>query len=158
MRPIKALALDVDGVLTDDGFWIGVDGTLQKRFSMRDRTGILRAMKSGMKIGLISGDSTFEGIAILRNYARSLGIEDLWVGCQDKAAALSEFASRYGLLLEEVAFMGDDTIDAPGLSIVGLPAVPSNAHPDALAEARIVMQNPGGSGAVRELIDSIIKG
>ena len=157
MRPIKALALDVDGVLTDDKFWMGQDGTLQKRFSIRDRTGILRALRGGLKIGLISGDSTPEGISILRNYAQYLGIEDLWVGCHDKARALIEFASRYGLLMEEIAFMGDDTIDVPGMNLVGLPAAPSDAHPDALAVAKTITRNPGGSGAVRELIDFLLK-
>lgn len=158
MMPIRAIALDIDGVLTDDGLYVSADTRAVKRFSVRDRSGLWRALREGMRIALISGDSTPDGVDIARRYADTLGLTDVWLGCHDKAAALCEFAARHGLALSEICFMGDDTLDVPAMRMSGISAAPCDAHPAALEVAHRVTRAAGGRGAVRELIDALLDG
>jgi 3-deoxy-D-manno-octulosonate 8-phosphate phosphatase (KDO 8-P phosphatase) len=78
-------------------------------------------------------------------------------GCKDKASALRAFAARYDLDLHRVCFMGDDVNDLPAMALAGVSAAPANAHATVLAVAAIVTERPGGSGAVRELIDRLVE-
>ena len=156
MMPIRAIAFDIDGVLTDDGLYVSPDARAVKRFSVRDRSGLWRALREGLRIALISGDSTPDGVDIGRRYAETLGLTDVWLGCHDKAKALCEFASRHGLALSEVCFMGDDTLDVPAMRMAGTAAAPCDAHPSVLAVAHRITRAAGGRGAVRELVDAVL--
>ncbi|MCX7109978.1 MAG: HAD hydrolase family protein [Proteobacteria bacterium] len=153
MTSIKAVALDVDGVLTDGDFLWGPDGQEWKRFSFRDVMGVSEARRAGLVIALISGEDT----PILDRYASKMGIEDIYRGCKDKANAVREFAGKRGLLLSEIAFMGDDINDIDAMKLVGLSAAPANAHASVLAIAKFISGNAGGHGAVRELMDFVIQ-
>ena len=124
MKSIKAVALDVDGVLTDGDFLWGPAGQEWKRFSFRDVMGVSEARRAGLLIALISGEDT----PILDLYATKMGIEDIYRGCKDKANAVREFASKRNLLLSEIAFMGDDINDIDAMKLVGLSAAPANAQ------------------------------
>lgn len=148
---IKAIALDVDGVLTDGGFWWGPNGEEWKRFCFADVMGISRGRKAGLLFALISGEDS----PLVDRYATKMGIADVWKGCKDKAAAVKEFAARHALDLQDVAFMGDDVNDLAAMSIVGVAASPSDARPGVRREAAFVSQFIGGYGAVRELVDII---
>lgn len=150
---IRAIALDVDGVLTDGSFWWGANGEEYKRFHFLDVMGIARARRSGLAFALISGEDS----VLVRRLASKLGIEDVHTGCKDKAAALRTFAARYDLDLHRVCFMGDDVNDLPAMALAGVSAAPANAHATVLAVAAIVTERPGGSGAVRELIDRLVE-
>ncbi len=152
MPRIKAIALDVDGVLTDGGFWWGPNGQEWKRFCFADVMGISLARKAGLIVVLISGEES----PLVDRFAEKLGITDVVKGCKDKAGALRAFAGRHGLSLEEVCFMGDDVNDLGALEIVGLAAAPANARTLVLKEADFVAASQGGNGAVRELIDAIL--
>ncbi len=154
MPRILAVALDVDGVLTDGTFWWGPDGSEFKRFSFRDVMGISRGRQRGLRFALVSG----EDVPQVHRFAAKMGIDDVYVGCKDKAAALRDFAARRGLDLLGVAFMGDDVNDLPALAIVGLSAAPSDAEPSVLHCVGMVSRFPGGRGAVRELIEHILAG
>ncbi len=149
---IKAIALDVDGVLTDGTFVWGFDGGEYKKFSFLDIMGISLAGKSGLILALISGEDN----PILDRYAGKMGIVDVFKGCKDKASALKGFAQKYRLPLQQVCFMGDDINDLSAMELAGLAAAPSTAHPTALAKANLVTKCGGGQGAVRELIDLIL--
>jgi len=151
---ILAVALDVDGVLTDGTFWWGPDGSEFKRFSFRDVMGISRGRQRGLRFALVSG----EDVPQVHRFAAKMGIDDVYVGCKDKAAALRDFAARRGLDLLGVAFMGDDVNDLPALAIVGLSAAPCDAEPSVLQCVGMVSRFPGGRGAVRELIEHILDG
>jgi 3-deoxy-D-manno-octulosonate 8-phosphate phosphatase (KDO 8-P phosphatase) len=154
MKRIRAVALDVDGVLTDGTFWWGPDGEEWKRFSFRDVMGVSLGRKAGLVFALISGEnSTF-----VDRYARKMGIEDVYQGCKDKASALRDFARGHGLDLAEVCFMGDDVNDLEALALAGLAAAPADAHPSVRRQAARVTRRRGGRGAVRELVDSILAG
>src|SRR6201998_865360 len=104
MKHMKAIVLDVDGVLTDGGVWWGPEGEEWKRFCFADIMGVSLAMKSGLIVGLISGEDS----PLADRFALKMGIADVVKNCKDKAGALRSFADRRGLALSEVTFMGDD--------------------------------------------------
>lgn len=153
MKPgIKAIALDVDGVLTDGTFWWGTDGAELKRFSFRDVMGIARATRRGLVFALLSGEQN----ALIDRYAEKLKIGVVHQGCKDKAAALREFAESQGFELENICFMGDDVNDLEAMEIAGLSAAPADAHHSVLAAAQLVTKHRGGHGAVREMLEQIL--
>jgi 3-deoxy-D-manno-octulosonate 8-phosphate phosphatase (KDO 8-P phosphatase) len=149
---IKAIALDVDGVLTDGTFWWGPDGAEWKRFSFADVMGVSLGRKAGLIFALISGEDS----PLVDRYAAKMGIDDVFKGCKDKAAALRTFAERRSLALSEVAFMGDDVNDLSALALAGLAAAPATAHASVRRIAGHVSALPGGQGAVRELVDLVL--
>lgn len=150
---IRAVAIDVDGVLTDGTFWWGPDGQEWKRFSFRDVMGVSRALRSGLIIAMISGEES----PLVDRFAMKMGIEDVFKGCKDKARALREFARRRGLDLSEIAFMGDDVNDLEAMRLAGLAAAPANGETSVRAQATFVSQRNGGHGAVRELLEHLIE-
>ena len=154
MPAIKALALDVDGVLTDGGVWWGDDGTESKRFSFADIMGVSLATKAGLIVTLISGEDS----PLVDRFATKMNIQDVTKGCKDKASALRAFAERQGLALGEICFMGDDVNDLGAMEIAGYSAAPANAHPAVRKAVRYVAVANGGHGAVRELVDMILAG
>lgn len=154
---IKAVAMDVDGVLTDGTFWWDQNGKELKRFCFADVTGIPLAQEAGLFLALISGESSASGIAIVERYAKKLKIRDVYKGCKDKALALKEFAQSNGLELSEVCFMGDDINDLPAMEIAGFSVAPPNAHLSVLKRVNFITQHKGGDGAVRELLDMIVE-
>lgn len=152
MQRIKAVALDVDGVLTDGSFIWGPGGEEYKSFCFLDVMGISLGRKSGLIFALISGEDT----PLIERYGGKMGIVDLYKGCKDKASALREFAGKYRFDFSEVCFMGDDVNDVPALQLAGLPAVPATAHAAARCQAKFIATVGGGRGAVRELVDAIL--
>lgn len=151
---IRALALDVDGVLTDGGVWWGDDGTESKRFSFADIMGVSLATKAGLIVTLISGEDS----PLVDRFATKMNIQDVTKGCKDKASALRAFAERQGLALGEICFMGDDVNDLGAMEIAGYSAAPANAQPAVRKAVRYVAVANGGHGAVRELVDMILAG
>ena len=154
---IKAVVMDVDGVLTDGTFWWDTSNIELKRFCFADITGIPLAQKAGIKLALISGESSVAGMAIVGRYAKKLKIEDVYKGCKDKAKTIIDFAQKYGFNLSEICFIGDDIQDLPAIKIAGLSVAPPNAHPTVLQSVDVVTKREGGRGAVRELLDMLLK-
>ncbi len=156
MKAIKALALDVDGVLTDGTVWWSASGEELKRFCFADITGIPLAKKAGILLCLISGESSPSGMKLVDRFAEKLGITDVYRGCHDKAAALNEFAAKHNIRLSSVCFMGDDVNDLTALKRAGLSVAPASAHATVRRQVDLVTRQRGGHGAVRELIDKLI--
>jgi 3-deoxy-D-manno-octulosonate 8-phosphate phosphatase (KDO 8-P phosphatase) len=154
---IKAVAMDVDGVLTDGTFWWGINGEEFKRFCFADVTGIPLARKAGIKLALISGESSPSGMALVQRFADKLKIVDVYKGCHDKAAAVRDFAEKHQIPLQAVCFIGDDVPDLPAMGVTGLAAAPADAQPVAKAKAHYITSRNGGSGAVREVLDAILE-
>lgn len=152
MKQIRAVALDVDGVLTDGTFQWGPNGEEWKSFSFRDVMGISLARKSGIVFALISGEASL----LIDRFAQKMGINDVHKGCKDKAAALAAFAARHDLTPSDVCFIGDDVNDISAFAIAGLAAAPADAHPKAKEAAHYVTQACGGHGAVREVLDKLM--
>ncbi len=152
MNEIRAIALDVDGVLTDGGVWWGPNGEEWKRFSFADIMGVSLARKEGLLVTLISGEDS----PLVDRFAAKFKLTDITKGCQDKAAALRSFAERQQLPLRTICFMGDDVNDLAALEIAGLSAAPADARPAVLEKATFIAKNKGGNGAVRDLVDAIL--
>ena len=149
---IKAIAMDVDGVLTDGGVWWGPNGEEWKRFHFADIMGLSLARKSGMVIALMSGENS----PLVDRLASKLSISDVHKDCKDKASALRTFSEHHGLSLQEICFIGDDVNDLPALSIVGLSACPADARPSIREHCQVVTKLTGGNGAVREVVDMLL--
>lgn len=148
---IKAVALDIDGVLTDGTFLWDGNGSEQKRFHFRDVMGISRASKRGIRFALISGEKN----AIVDRVAKKFAITDVHQGCGDKAAALLSFSEASGIPLSQICFMGDDINDLDALRIAGFSAAPADAHESILCAVNFVTKKNGGCGAARELLDHL---
>jgi 3-deoxy-D-manno-octulosonate 8-phosphate phosphatase (KDO 8-P phosphatase) len=154
---VRAIATDVDGVLTDGTFWWGTNGEELKRFSFADVTGIALARRAGIKLALISGESSEAGKTLVQRFADKLQIADVYPGCHDKAAAVTEFAGRHGLELSQVCFIGDDVLDLPAMAIVGIAVAPANAQKAAKEKAGLIASRDGGCGVLREIIELVIE-
>ncbi len=154
MPRIKAIALDVDGVLTDGGVWWGPGGEEWKRFSFADIMGLSLARKSGLIVALISGEDS----PLVDRMAAKVSIPYVEKNCKDKGAALQRFAGHYQLALHEVCFMGDDVNDLAALGLAGVSAAPADARPVVRDQCMFISQAKGGNGAVRELVDALLAG
>lgn len=152
MNQIKAIALDIDGVLTDGTFYWGPEGQEWKRFSFYDVMGISLGRKAGLIFALISGEDN----SLIDRFAKKMGIVDIYKGSKDKAAALRLFAEKNTLPLTQVCFMGDDVNDLSALELAGLSAAPASAHDEVKKKVMLITKHHGGLGAVRELIDYIL--
>jgi len=152
MEDIKAVALDVDGVLTDGTFIWGPNGEEYKQFSFSDVMGISLASKAGIIFALISGEDN----SLIDRFAEKMKIADTYKGTKDKAAALTSFAKKNKIVLNQICFMGDDVNDIGVLELAGLSAAPANAHESVKRKVKFVTTKAGGNGAVRELIDFIL--
>jgi 3-deoxy-D-manno-octulosonate 8-phosphate phosphatase (KDO 8-P phosphatase) len=150
---IKAVAMDVDGVLTDGTVWLDEGGRETKAISFADIMGVSLGRRAGLLFAFVSG----EGGPSLDRIAAKFGITEVYRDCKDKAGAVRDFAARHGLELAEVCFIGDDVNDVPALKICGLAVTPANAQAAASAAASIVTIRPGGAGAVREVIDDLLR-
>src|SRR5215469_13780421 len=121
MNGLRAIALDVDGVLTDGGVWWGPEGAEWKRFSFADIMGVSLARKAGLIVTLISGEDS----PLVDRFATKMGLSDVSKGCKDKAGALRDFAARHELNLAEICFMGDDVNDVAAMKLAGCAAAPA---------------------------------
>lgn len=153
VQNIRAIALDVDGVLTDGGVWWGPNGEEWKRFSFADIMGVSLARKAGLIVALISGEDSPQ----VDRFANKMGITNVVKGCKDKASALREIAAQMQIPLEQFCFMGDDVNDLAAMKIAGFSAAPANANDTVLKQARVITTHSGGNGAVRELVDLILR-
>ena len=124
MKDIRAIALDVDGVLTDGGVWWGPNGEEWKRFCFADIMGVSLACKAGLIITLISGENS----PLVDRFAQKFQLDDITKGCRDKGPALRRFAERQQLPLSAICFMGDDVNDMEAQQIAGLSAAPADAR------------------------------
>jgi len=152
-RRIRLLLLDVDGVLTDGLVQIESAGRESKAFSIRDGAALVWAQRIGLQIGLLSGRPS----EATTRRAAELGIDTVIQHTQDKREPFEALIAERGLAADEVAYMGDDLLDLPVLSRVGLAAAPSDAVPDVLSRVHWVSQYPGGRGAVRELVEMVLR-
>jgi len=150
---IKLLLMDCDGVLTDGRITLLDDGDEQKSFHTRDGHGLVLLHRAGLSSGIISGrDST----AVVRR-ARDLGIAYVRQGALNKIQDFAEVLAEAGVAEAETAFIGDDVTDIPLMRRVELGVAVADATAETRAAAHYVTQLPGGFGAVREVVELILK-
>lgn len=150
---IKLVVLDVDGVFTDGGMLYTSDGQEIKKFNVKDGMAITRAIAKGVEFGIISAASRSEVVKIR---AKILGIQHVYVGRQPKIEVLESWLYKFGFGFENVAYIGDDINDVAILERVGISAAPADAVIQAKMAAKIVLQNRGGEGCIREFIENYI--
>jgi D-sedoheptulose 7-phosphate isomerase len=152
-KPIVALVLDVDGVLTDGTVTCGARGQELKSLAYRDVDAVFEARREGLHVALITGeDSAWVGFV-----ARRLEIEHVVRGAKDKLAALVSLVGALRVGLDEVCYVGDGDRDAPALEAVGLGLAPASASVKARSAARMVLGSRGGGGAVAEAVRLVLE-
>jgi 3-deoxy-D-manno-octulosonate 8-phosphate phosphatase (KDO 8-P phosphatase) len=147
------LVCDVDGVLTDGGLYFEPSGNVIKRFDVQDGLGIKLAQKADLQCAVITGLQS----QAVRKRVRQLGIQEYFEGSRDKISALENLSYHYHLSFSQLAYLGDDWVDAPPMSRVGLPMAVANAQPEIKGMAQWVSQAIGGHGALREAISFILQ-
>jgi len=150
---VKLLVMDCDGVLTDGRLYFGTTGEELKVFFVRDGQGLAFWHKAGYRSAIISGRAS----DIVESRAKELGIEFVIQGRVDKTVAFEELLLMAGATAEEVAYIGDDIPDAELMPRVGFAAAPKDAVKDAKEAAHYITKKKGGYGAVREVIDLLLK-
>ena len=150
---IKLLLMDCDGVLTDGRLWLTEEGDDQKSFNTRDGLGLSLLHRAGLRSGIISGRNSR---AVTRR-AQELGIEFVRQGDPDKIEAFQQILQQAGVDENEVAFIGDDLNDIPLMQRAELAVAVADAVSEARSVAHYVTQASGGQGAVREVIELILK-
>lgn len=153
LAEIKLLVLDCDGVLTD-GFVVYDDESVEtKNFDVRDGHGLKLAMRAGLDVAVVSGRSS----RVLRRRTQELGIDELHMDIKTKLPVIEKIVGDRGLTWQQVAMMGDDVVDIPTLVRCGVSAAPADADRAVLRRVDIVTQCIGGRGAVRELVEMLLK-
>jgi len=148
------LILDADGVFTDGRVYYEEKGPCLLSFDIQDGHGIRMAGRAeDFRIGLITAREN----PILATRARELGIEEIVQGARKKIPAFEAMMARARVKSDEVAYMGDDVVDLPVLRRAGLPIAPANAVPDVKRVAALVTSASGGNGAIREVLEEILK-
>jgi YrbI family 3-deoxy-D-manno-octulosonate 8-phosphate phosphatase len=145
--------VDVDGVLTDGGIVQGT-GTLElKRFHVRDGFGLRAWKQAGKRTALITGRAS----PVVEVRAREIGIEFVFQGAADKWPVYRQLLEQTGLAAAAVCYVGDDLPDLPPLRHCGLAVAVADACPEARAAAHYLTQRPGGAGAVREVVELVLR-
>ena len=152
-RSIRLILSDVDGVLTDGGIVFDNQGIEAKRFHVRDGMGIRLWQKAGCRFGLITHRSSH----IVKTRVAELGIEILRQGIDDKLTAMRGILQELQLTASQVCYMGDDLPDMPAVRAAGLGVAVADACAELRQEAHYVTTASGGSGAVRETGELILK-
>ena len=150
---IKLLLMDCDGVLTDGRIWILENGEDQKAFHTRDGLGIDLLHRAGLKSGIISGRLS----SALERRAQSLNVSYLWQGRDDKRQAFADILAQAQVIKDEIAYMGDDLTDLPLMGQSGLAIAVADAVEEVKTRAHYVTKADGGNGAVREVVELILK-
>ena len=143
----------MDGTLTDGGIYRGNNGEELKRFNVKDGYAIVNAQKLGIEFGIITGRKS----ELVEIRAKELKIKYLYQGISEKTVILEEIIKKDSLSKEEIAYMGDDLNDLLIMKQVGLSGTPKDAVDEVIQVADFVSKKNGGSGAVREFIEHILK-
>lgn len=152
IKPLRLIAFDVDGVLTDGGLYLSDSGEEFKRFNSLDGHGLKMLKASGVELAIITGRTS----KCVELRAKNLGITHLYQGIEDKLAAMQSLLADLKLAPEAAAFMGDDVVDLPAMRRVGLALSVPGAPQIVRDHAHYVSQRAAGHGAVREVCEMIL--
>ncbi len=153
LQGIRGLILDVDGVLTDGGIVYTDAGEEMKRFHVRDGSGIKYWIRAGHRVALLSGRSS----PVLQRRADELSIAVVHMGAKNKLPVFQEILKELQLTAKECAYVGDDLPDLPPLRAAGLGIAVADAVQELRDAADAVTEQCGGHGAVREVIEALLR-
>lgn len=153
LHNITTFIFDVDGVLTDGTIMVTTQGELLRQMNVKDGYALKTALNAGFNMCIISGGSN-EGV---RQRLQGLGITDVYLGAHNKIKQLNEYLNKYNISSENVLYMGDDIPDVPVLKTVALACCPQDAVAEVKAVSNYVSHKHGGKGAVRDVIEQVLK-
>lgn len=153
LNNITTFVFDVDGVLTDNSVHVTPSGEMLRIMNIRDGFAMKAAIESGYHICIISGGNN-EGVRIR---LKNLGITDIYLASPDKVATFNEYIEKRKIKPEHVLYMGDDIPDYHVMLLVGLPTCPQDASQEIKAICKYISHKKGGKGAVREIIEQVMK-
>lgn len=150
---IKLVVFDVDGVLTDGSLYLCDDGQEIKAFHSRDGHGMKMLQQTGVPIGIITGRTS----RVVTQRMASLGVEHVYQGQLEKLPAFESLLATLGVSAAEVAYVGDDVVDLPIMTRVGMAVAVQDAHDLVKKHAHWITPNGGGRGAARDLCELIME-
>jgi YrbI family 3-deoxy-D-manno-octulosonate 8-phosphate phosphatase len=153
LKNIKMLVMDVDGTLTDGKVYYSKNGEELKCFSIRDGMGIDLFHINGFQTGII----TSENSQIVTARSNKLNIKNVILGSRNKSKDLSSLAEITSMSMINIAYIGDDINDLPALMIVGFSVCPADAVDSVKSVCDYVCAAKGGAGAIREVVEMILK-
>ncbi|OJF70544.1 3-deoxy-D-manno-octulosonate 8-phosphate phosphatase [Alteromonas sp. V450] len=153
LENIKLLVCDVDGVFSDGRIYLGNDGEELKAFHTRDGYGVKALVKHGVSVAVITGRRS----TIVENRMKSLNVEHIIQGEENKADALCNLLKHLNLTADHVATVGDDMPDTGMFQHATVKIAVHDAHPLVAQQANWITTLPGGFGAVREISDTILQ-
>lgn len=150
LAPIKVLAFDIDGILTNAMIsWDGEECGFNRSFNVLDGYGMVALQRLGFKVGVITGG---DSLSVLKRFDENLKLDFVYMGKEDKRLAFNELMSE-GYKAEEILYMGDELFDMPLLKKAGFSATVSHASHEVAEASDYVCFREGGKGCVREVID-----
>ena len=153
LKNIKAFVFDVDGVFTDGSVYLIPEGNMCRVMNVLDGYAVVKAIKSGYKIGVITGGND----EMVKHRINYLGITDYYPKSSDKFSDFEDFKSKYNLQNDEILTMGDDLPDLKIMESSSIAACPENSVPEVKAIAHYISPIQGGKGAVRDVIEQVMK-
>ncbi len=153
LSSIKLFLTDCDGCLTDGGMYLTENGDEIKRFQAIDGKGLTMLKEAGIKIGIVTGETR----ELLKVRAKKLGLDYLELGASDKLPLVEKICQQLDISLAQVAYVGDDLPDIPVIQAVGYGCSVPNGRPEVKQSADYITKAYGGSGAIREVTDQILK-
>lgn len=153
MNQITTFILDVDGVLTDSSVHITSSGEMLRTMNIRDGYAMKAAVESGYNVCIISGGSN-EGVRVR---LKNLGINDIHLAAPNKVETFQEYIELNNIDAQQVLYMGDDIPDYHVMKLVGLPTCPQDSAAEIKGISKYVSHKNGGKGAVRDVIEQVMK-
>ncbi|VAW62003.1 3-deoxy-D-manno-octulosonate 8-phosphate phosphatase [hydrothermal vent metagenome] len=151
-KKIKLVIFDIDGVLTSGALFIGDDGQEYKAFNSKDGHGLRMLQDGGVEVAIITGRTS----NVVEHRAKDLGITRIYQGKREKLPAYEELLKETGYSHEQIAYVGDDVVDLPVMSKVGLAVCVQDGHFFVKQHSHWVTNNNGGCGAGREVCELIL--
>ena len=149
---IKLLVMDVDGTLTDGKIYMSAGGELMKAFNIKDGYAITRLKEYGIEPAIITGRES----DIVKQRCAELKITELYQCVENKLFKLKDICAKKGLILSQVAYIGDDVNDLPCIQQCGVTACPADAVKKVKKSMNMVTEAKGGEGAVREFCEYLV--
>ena len=153
LKQIKAIVLDVDGVLTNGGLIIYPDGKFLRQMNAKDGYAIKLAIKHDLVIGVITGGREQN----IKSRLENLGVKEVFLGAHNKLPILKQFLKKHNINKEDVMYMGDDIPDLEVLKYVGFSCCPSDASHDIQKICDYISIKKGGEGCVRDVIEQTLR-
>ena len=153
LNDVTTFVFDIDGVLTDSSVHVSQNGEMLRIMNIRDGFAMKAAIESGYNLCIISGGSN-EGVRIR---LKNLGVSEIYLGSSDKVKTFKNYAEKFNINPEHVLYMGDDIPDYHVMQLVGLPTCPQDAVAEIKAISKYISHINGGRGAVREVIEQVMK-